>query len=90
MQTNVNGTYQSLEAAIGDCNIPVIPTTLKSINASTTSATVFGYQVVHPQRYRVEEVDSDGVVRSLIEKPTRPVSNLAVTGLNNLDETASE
>ena len=67
-----------------------LPDSLKSINASATSATVFGYQVADPQRYGVVEVDSDGVVRSLVEKPTRPVSNLAVTGLYYLDETASE
>ena len=67
-----------------------LPDSLKSINASATSATVFGYRVADPQRYGVVEVDSDGVVRSLVEKPTRPVSNLAVTGLYYLDETASE
>ncbi len=67
-----------------------LPDLLKSINASATAATVFGYQVADPQRYGVVEVGSGGVVKSIIEKPAQPVSNLAVTGIYYLDETASE
>jgi glucose-1-phosphate thymidylyltransferase len=44
-------------------------------------ATVFGYYVSDPERYGVVEFDSDGKVISLEEKPQKPRSNYAVTGL---------
>lgn len=44
-------------------------------------ATLFGYEVKDPQRYGVVEADLDGNLLSIEEKPTRPRSNLAVTGL---------
>lgn len=44
-------------------------------------ATLFGYEVKDPQRYGVAEADLDGNLLSIEEKPTRPRSNLAVTGL---------
>lgn len=50
-------------------------------------AVVFGYEVADPQRYGVAEVSknrNDGVlysVKSLVEKPAEPKSNIAVTGL---------
>jgi len=55
-----------------------------------TGGTVFGYQVSDPERYGVVAFDAAGQVRSIIEKPARPESNYAVTGLYFLDETASE
>jgi glucose-1-phosphate thymidylyltransferase len=42
---------------------------------------LFGYPVKDPQRYGVGEVDAEGRLLSLVEKPARPRSNLAVTGL---------
>ncbi|MFE7777915.1 glucose-1-phosphate thymidylyltransferase RfbA [Streptomyces sp. NPDC057445] len=42
---------------------------------------LFGYPVKDPQRYGVGEVDADGRLVSLVEKPVKPRSNLAVTGL---------
>ena len=46
-----------------------------------TGATVFGYWVRDPERYGVAEFDDAGKVISLEEKPARPKSNYAVTGL---------
>ena len=44
-------------------------------------ATVFGYYVRDPERYGVVEFDRDGTVSSIEEKPERPRSHYAVTGL---------
>jgi glucose-1-phosphate thymidylyltransferase len=43
--------------------------------------TLFGYPVSDPQRYGIGEVDSAGVLVSIEEKPLRPRSNNAITGL---------
>lgn len=44
-------------------------------------ATIFGYEVVDPERYGVVEFDSTGKAVSLEEKPSRPKSSFAVPGL---------
>lgn len=53
-------------------------------------ACVFGYYVNDPERYGVVEFDAEGRVISLEEKPARPKSNYAVTGLYFYDNTVSE
>lgn len=50
-------------------------------NARAGRATVFGYWVDNPGRYGVAEVDGRGRCVSIEEKPARPRSNYAVTGL---------
>jgi glucose-1-phosphate thymidylyltransferase len=53
-------------------------------------ATVFGYWVRDPERYGVAEFDADGRVIGLEEKPARPKSSYAVTGLYFYDERACD
>jgi glucose-1-phosphate thymidylyltransferase len=50
-------------------------------NVAGGGATVFGYHVRDPERYGVAELDAAGRVVSLEEKPVRPKSSYAVTGL---------
>ncbi len=54
---------------------------LKEATSNTSGATVFAYQVTDPQRYGVVAFDSTGQAISIEEKPARPKSRYAVTGL---------
>jgi glucose-1-phosphate thymidylyltransferase len=58
-----------------------LPEMLKRASARTEGATVFGYYVKDPQRYGVVAFDETGRAVSIEEKPERPKSNYAVTGL---------
>ncbi len=61
---------------------------LQRANARTDSATVFAYPVQDPERYGVAEFDESGKVISLEEKPARPKSRYAVTGIYFYDAQA--
>jgi glucose-1-phosphate thymidylyltransferase len=67
-----------------------LPEMLHRADAQPSGGTVFGYRVADPQRYGVVDFDGEGRVRSIIEKPARPPSNYAVTGLYCLDGTAPQ
>ena len=54
---------------------------LQDVVARDAGATVFGYHVNDPERFGVVEFDSEGRVLSVEEKPERPKSNYAITGL---------
>ena len=54
---------------------------LQSVNEQATGATIFAYQVKDPERYGVVEIGRDGVPVGIEEKPLKPKSRLAVTGL---------
>jgi len=54
------------------------------------SSTVFGYHVADPERYGVVAFDAQGRVGQIIEKPAKPPSNYAITGLYFLDATAPD
>ncbi len=69
---------------------PGLTAMLKRADARESGATVFGYWVSDPERYGVAEFDDGGRVVGLEEKPERPRSNYAVTGLYFYDGRASE
>lgn len=54
---------------------------LENAVSKKEGATLFGYEVKSPERYGVAEIDKQGRVISLEEKPKHPKSNVAVTGL---------
>lgn len=63
---------------------------LREAVAQETGATVFGYYVDDPQRFGIVEFGADGKAVSIEEKPQKPKSNYAVTGLYFYDEKVCE
>lgn len=67
---------------------------LQDVAARETGATVFGYRVGDPERFGVVAFDDEGKATSIEEKPKKPKSNYAVTGLyfydNNVINLARE
>lgn len=73
----------SVSLVLGD-NIffgPNFRPVLHDAASKTSGATVFGYRVSNPEDFGVVEFDAEMKVKSLEEKPVKPKSNFAVTGL---------
>lgn len=58
---------------------------LRMARESHNGATVFAYRVSDPERYGVATFDEEGYVKEIVEKPSVPKSNWAVTGLYMYD-----
>jgi glucose-1-phosphate thymidylyltransferase len=67
-----------------------LSTLLRTAATRAHGATVFAYQVRDPERYGVVSFDADGRAVDIVEKPTAPPSNWAVTGLYFYDPTVSD
>ncbi|MGD2084372.1 MAG: glucose-1-phosphate thymidylyltransferase RfbA [Chromatiales bacterium] len=59
---------------------------IREAAADADGATIFGYWVRDPERYGVAELGADGRVVGIEEKPSRPKSHYAVTGLYFYDD----
>jgi glucose-1-phosphate thymidylyltransferase len=95
VQDNPNGLAEAFilgEDFIGDDNVALIlgdnifygqgfSPLLQAAKARKSGATVFGYAVKDPGRFGVVEFDTDMRAISIEEKPIKPKSNMAVTGL---------
>ena len=58
--------------------------------ADFSGGLIFGMHVQNPKRYGIVELDADGEVKSIEEKPNHPKSNLAIPGLYFFDHTVVE
>ncbi len=67
-----------------------IPAYLKGISQLQSGACLFGYYVKDPERYGVAELDNQGNVLSIEEKPKHPKSHYAITGLYYYDNQVVE
>ncbi|MBB1272806.1 glucose-1-phosphate thymidylyltransferase RfbA [Psychromonas sp. SR45-3] len=104
VQPSPDGLAQAFligEEFIGDDNVCLVlgdniyygqsfSQTLKNAANRTNGATVFGYQVKDPQRFGVVEFDANMKAVSIEEKPDKPKSNYAVTGLYFYDNRVVE
>lgn len=104
VQPSPDGLAQAFiigEEFIGDSNVCLVlgdnifygqsfSKTLKNAASRESGATVFGYQVKDPERFGVVEFDRDMKAVSIEEKPIKPKSNYAVTGLYFYDNRVVE
>jgi glucose-1-phosphate thymidylyltransferase len=67
-----------------------LPDALRAAASRDRGATVFGYRVRDPERYGVVELDGEGRPVAIVEKPARPRSPYAVTGLYFYDNRVLE
>jgi glucose-1-phosphate thymidylyltransferase len=63
-----------------------LATELRQASARQTGASVFAYPVTDPERYGVVSFDANGRAETIEEKPAKPKSRYAVTGLYFYDE----
>lgn len=63
---------------------------LQSSSLAIDGASIFAYPVSDPERYGVVEFDSNGVVKSIEEKPDKPKSKFAITGIYFYDNSVIE
>ncbi len=63
---------------------------LESVRQRDDGATIFVCRVSDPERYGVVDLDADGNVVGVVEKPSAPPSNWAITGLYILDSKGSD
>lgn len=68
---------------------PTFSMTLKRVAHENEGATIFAYHVPDPERYGIVDFDGDRV-QSIDEKPVRPRSNFAITGIYFFDGTVTE
>ena len=89
------------EEFIGDSNVALVlgdnifygqsfTENLKVASSKTSGATIFGYHVKDPERFGVVDFDDKGNVLSIEEKPSKPKSNYAITGLYFYDNDVVE
>jgi glucose-1-phosphate thymidylyltransferase len=104
IQDNPNGLAEAFilgEGFIGVDNVVLIlgdnifygqgfSPALQTARSRKSGATVFGYAVKDPGRFGVVEIDADMRAISIEEKPLKPKSNMAVTGLYFYDNTVIE
>ena len=104
IQPSPDGLAQAFiigENFIGDSNVSLIlgdnifygqsfTSNLKAATSKESGATVFGYHVKDPERFGVVDFDINGKVLSIEEKPQKPKSNFAVTGLYFYDNNVIE
>lgn len=64
-------------------------TTIEQYRLDHRGCRIFGYTVRDPERYGVIELDKNGIPISIEEKPQKPKSNIAITGLYFFDENVS-
>ena len=67
-----------------------LPEMLARADEQSSGGSVLGYHVSDPERYGVAAFDAEGRVTQLVEKPSKPPSSFAITGLSSLDGCAPD